>query len=386
MQHLSFPSADIILLPQNNECCFIDVIFFFNDIPHYDAHLIEHLILNPHRNIILNGHNIALEDCYSSLCTYNGFTAGAFLAINFFWPLFHATSIWEIISWIISSPLYIDESILENEKNIIHHEMLFWKQTLFDKDAFTSLYPQKKTHHITVEDIQETYKKLIQKNKPLVIIRGDQKNKYIQNVIEQVSHNTCQKIYKHNTTWDIFYSRQILQYHPNTEYRDIVLFFSMHYQTLDYDILVFISLILQEIMFEYIRYQEKSNYDVPYMYRQIENKRECYYVIYTQLGTQWLQDILQNVFDIDTDTFAILKDKVIMKCMYRQTLWFEKYYYIAQQFYRNKYSTIEDMIPNIRKISFQDFMKYYIHHRLPNVSIITQEDLLNTQHTHPQKH
>jgi len=341
------------------------------------VHLLEHLLLNPDRMLPQLGKTI--KEALAGIGELDGFTGGAFISFNIEVYKPHALTMLQVLWEALHTPLVITPEERSQELYIFQQEEIFQKEAYgFDIQGIEKYYwkdatDTKKTSGINLKSILRCHEQIIQSQKPLVIIHADTNHLHVQQAEQWLQAQFEAK----TTSTTPLTTLANLPSTPEEDYRPqrpsfpalskaprlLKLYFAHQeaIQSTSARILNQLALnFFRETWFEYVRYIEKSDYDLNATHRFMPYAQQMGLSFYTKASSDVLRDLIQHRFYKHTQDFQHLQTQIYNQTMTLADQPIRAYYYLMQEyFYTGKYRTIQDIALEMKKVNYTAFTKHY---------------------------
>ena len=214
-------------------------------------------------------------------------------------------------------------------------------------------------------------KELIWEQKPLLIVQANCQTPQVQETLTWV-----RTIFQQKTPWEkkevVFEpeeKRNIYSYQPQRsdfsesldKPRQLNCYFSTwqmqshkRFQNL------FFWEFFKELCFEYLRYVEKSDYDLVYTHRFMPYAWEMGLSFETQASSDQLWELFQEFFHKTQKDFDLLQSQIYLQMTVLTDQPVRNYYYLMQEyFFSQRYRSIEETAIEILNISYEEFQVHY---------------------------
>lgn len=282
-----------------------------------------------------------------------------------------------------------DEKALEREKNIIAIENNSAPENAIVHEWLSKYYCGKKTkplRSMILDDLFYVYNTMIAWQQPLIILQNSliatvKERKKINRLVEnKLQHHILSKV-----TMSSNYipartqiDEKIKYYEPHiavfmwSTSKKIGLYMSLpeikKYNMLAYSILL--HRLLGELLFEYIRLVEGTDYEVSHAPRVTPWAYEFAWVFRTASSSDTIVDMVENIFYLDEEKFLALQQKTYYDQLCRQDNMYDTSYWIIQHYLKyGRFWTIKDSAESVKNISFSDFVDFYNTYCVPNISL-----------------
>jgi len=340
------------------------------------VHLLEHLLLNPDRRLHQLGKTI--KEALAGIGELNGFTGGAFISFNIEIYKPHALTMLQVLWEALHTPLVITPEERSQELYIFQQEEIFQKEAYgFDIQGIDKYYwkdttSTKKVSGINLKNILRCHEQIIQSKKPLVIIHADNNHLHVQQAYDWLQKQFKVKPSRASST-DFTnlppsnkekYTPQRPAFPALSKAPRLLKLYFAHQeavQSASARILNQLALsFFRETWFEYVRYIEKSDYDLNATHRFMPYAQQMGLSFYTKASSDVLRDLIQHRFYKHTQDFKHLQTQIYNQTMILADQPIRAYYYLMQEyFYTKKYRTIQDIAIEMKAVSFTEFVKHY---------------------------
>ncbi|EAY29430.1 hypothetical protein [Microscilla marina] len=319
-----------------------------------------------------------IKEALAGIGELNGFTGGAFISFNIEVHKPHALTILQVLWEALHTPLVITPEERSQELYIFQQEEIFQKEAYgFDIQGIEKYYLKdsidtKKTSGINLKSILRCHKQIIQSQKTLVIIHADSNNLPVQQAQQWLQEKFDAKTTPTSlTAFANLQPTHCKEYMPQRPSfpalskapRLLKLFFAHQEAVQSTSARILNQLVLdffRETWFEYVRYIEKSDYDLNVTHRFMPYAQQMGLSFYTKASSDVLRDLIQHRFYKHKQDFQHLQTQIYNQTMILTDQPIRAYYYLMQEyFYTGEYRTIQDIALEMKKVSYTAFTKHY---------------------------